>query len=124
MTGREAIHFVRTETAERVLVLLRAEDTDATTRFVCWMRVRDIEGWSGLLRELGLMELPDVPAKERAVQLWREDYWTIAGLANETGVSIDVLENLRRRALRGATWAVRHTGRQWAYRLMESSSGG
>ncbi len=124
MTGREAIHAVRTMSTERVDALLAAADTDATLRFVCWMRVHDRDGWCGLLRDLGLMELRDVSPKERALALWREDYWTIAALAKETGLSREVLENIRRRTLRGATWATRMAGpHQRAFRLLSSSGG-
>lgn len=123
MTGREAIHYVRTASTENVSALLKAEDTSATLRLVCWMRVHDREGWCGLLRDLGLMDLPDVPPKERAVQLWRQDYWTIAALAKETGLSVHVIESMRRRQLKGASWATRAAGPyQRAFRLLSDAA--
>lgn len=118
MTGREAIHVVRTAPADQVAEWLAHDSTSATLRFVAWMRVRDLEGWRGLLREMGLVELEPSSATDRAIALWRRDYWTDHELARETGLKATTLKALRRTRLRTETWSTRAVGRhQRAYHL-------
>lgn len=119
MTGREAIHLVHSATSEQVEIWRASADTCATLRCVCRMRLDEPHGWPALLRDLGLVDLPDLPPKERAIELWKRDYWTIAALAKETGVTRHVLANMRRRALKGASWAVRYEGNRPAFKLLD-----
>lgn len=121
MTGREAIYLVRSASLAQVTTW-RDETPDATLRAVCLMRLHEPHGWPALLRDLGLVELPDLPPKTRAIELWKRDYWTASALAKETGLSRNVLENMRRRTLKGSTWAVRYDGHRPAYRLMASAA--
>ena len=117
---REAIYFVATA-SEAEAKRLMIEGETASLRAVCHMRVYAPGEWRGLLRDLGLVELlsATLTPKQRAVQLWREDFWTIAALAKEVGLAVGDLDNLRRRQLKGATWATKRAGAFQAYRLMD-----
>jgi hypothetical protein len=119
VTGKEAIHAIRALPVEDVEGLMKLESTDATTRFVCWMRLRDPEGWRGLLGELKLLDMEPISATDRAVHLWRQDFWTDDALAKETGLKGATLKALRRTRFRQATWSSRSAGHyQRAYHLV------
>lgn len=117
---REAIYFVATASVADVKKLATEGDT-ASLRAVCRMRLTEPGEWRALLRDLGLVEAPKAttPPALRAIQLWREDFWTIEALAKETGLTYGDLDNLRRRQLGGATWATKYAApRVRAFKLL------
>ena len=121
MTGKEAIHYVRTLRLDQVKALMNRERKapNPTLLRVCAWRVKDPEGWRALLTEMGLIDCPPTRTEVDAVQLWRTKHWTEEELAEATGLSAKTIGVLRRTTLRDETWSYRTVGHyQKAYRLM------
>lgn len=121
LTSREAIHLVRTATPEQVDAWRTDPQASNTLKFVCWMRVHDPAGWRGLLRDLGMLDPEPLTetATDRAIRLWREDYWTDDALAKEVGLKEATVKQLRRTRLRESSWATRPAGAyRKAFRLL------
>jgi hypothetical protein len=121
MTGREAIYHVHALREDQVRAILNrpVQKATATLRRVCEWFVNDPDGWSGLLADLGLVELPRKRSMQDAIALWRERYWTDVELAQATGVSAVSLRLMRRTNLRDETWSYRAAGNNLkAYKLV------
>jgi hypothetical protein len=117
VTGKEAIHLVRTSHADQVRQWLTDPTSCATLRLVCGWRLDDEYGWMTLLREVGL--LPVAPTgTARAEALWREGFYTDKEIATRCGLTLYSTKALRRTTFRDATWSSRAEGNyQRAYHL-------
>lgn len=121
MTGLEAIYYVHTLREDQVRAILNraSERPCATLRRVCEWSLKDADGWSALLTDLNLAELPRKRTMNDAIQMWRERHWTDNELVSATGLSLATLRLIRRTTLRDETWSTRMVGRgQKAYRLL------
>jgi hypothetical protein len=110
VTGKEAIHLVRSASVSQVAEWIASDTTSATLRLVCWMRSREPDGWRGLLRDMGLLDPEPISKTERAGYLWRQDFWTDDAMARETGLRLTTIKSLRRTKYREATWSSRTDG--------------
>lgn len=117
MTGKEAIHLVRTSTPEQVRQWRAAPTSCATLKRVCAWRLEDHYGWMALLREVGVLPLWPTGAS-RAETLWRSGFFTDHEIAQQCGLTLASTKALRRTTFRDAQWASQAAGRyEKAYRL-------
>lgn len=117
MTGREAIHLVRTSPLELVKQWHTAPTSCATLKRVCEWRLEDGYGWMALLREVKLLPVAE-RGTARAETLWRSGFYTDEEIAVRCGMTITTAKALRRTTFREAHWASQAAGKNVkAYRL-------
>jgi hypothetical protein len=119
VTGKEAIHLVRTAPIDQVRRWHASPVSCATLRLVCGWRVKDDDDWHALVGELGGVTLIHRGGAQRAEELWLSGFYTFEELAREAQITIGTARALKRTTFRTREWASRATGKnERAYRLV------
>lgn len=119
MTGKEAIHIVRTAPLDQVKRWLVSPVSCATMRLVCGWRLKDDDEWHSLVAELGSVTLTHVNGTQRAEALWLSGFYTCEEVASRAHITIGTAKALKRTTFRDREWATKAMGKhQRAYRLV------